>query len=208
MHSTVDTQCGAKAIYIMLRETGWQGQNPSWKFVLVCGREMLMIFLVENVECAWSSLTYGQKLGSRDLGAVWLRRQRCHHGWWEEAVAVLALLYIAPHHLCYILLPFLTCLSYTCRWVLKGCLILHGCTFCSFYLHFPLQDYKLLFWKKIPPLPPNPLPRILAIGACLLVFQLCILVSLSSWFYSHVLAPLSEENWICCCSLLSQVGDL
>lgn len=91
----------------------------------------------------------------------------------------------APHHLCNILLLFLTCPSYTCRWVLKRHLILHRCNFCSFYLHFLLQDHKLLFWKKIPLLP-NPDARILAIiGVCLRVFQLCVLLSLSSWFHSH-----------------------
>ena len=182
----------------MLREWGFQGQNPSWKFVLVCGTEVPMALLVENVECAVSSLAYVQKLGSGGSEAVWLRRQS-----WKEAVAVLPLLYVAPHHLRYILPPFLTCLSDTCRWVLKGCLMLHGCTFCSFYLHFLLQDYKLLFRKKIPPLLPNPLPRILSVGVCLPVFQLCMLVSLGSRFHSHVVAPLSQENWIGCHSLLS-----
>lgn len=132
----------------MLKEWGWQGQNPSGKFVRVRRIEVLVAFLVKSVTCALSSLTFGQKLGSRIWGAVPLRRQKCCHGWWEEAVAGRALLYVVPHHLYYILLPLLNCISYTCRWVLKGCLILCGCTFCSFYLHFLLQDYKLLFWKK------------------------------------------------------------
>lgn len=132
----------------MLREWGWQGQNPSGKFVLVRRTEVLVAFLVKSVTCALSSLTFGQKLGSRIWGAVPLRRQKCCHGWWEEAVAGRALLYVVPHHLYYILLPLLTCMSYTCRWVLKGCLILCGCTFCSFYFRFLLQDYKVRFWKK------------------------------------------------------------
>lgn len=189
----------------MLREWGWQGQNPSGKFVLVRRTEVLVAFLVKSVTCALSSLTFGQKLGSRIWGAVPLRRQKCCHGWWEEAVAGRALLYVVPHHLYYILLPLLTCMSYTCRWVLKGCLILCGCTFCSFYFRFLLQDYKVRFWKKKknPPLLPNPLPRILAAGACLPVFQLCVLVSLGSLVHSDVLAPLSQENGTGCCFLLS-----
>lgn len=108
----------------------------------------------------------------------------CCHSRWEKAVAVLALLYVAP-------LPSMlhfTSLPHSSFIYLQ--MSSEGMSDIA-QLYFLLQDYKLLVWKKIPPLLPNPLPRIHAIGSCLSVFQLCMLVSLNSWFHSHVLALLS-----------------
>lgn len=69
-----------------------------------------MAFLVEDVECALSSLTNDQKLGSRGSGAVRLKRQRCCHGWWEEAVgsSSSAVCCTSPSMLYFTSLPYLS----------------------------------------------------------------------------------------------------